>query len=180
MFLPDYVESGFAHASIVHEGVKEPLVRETKIIYESTPEDNPFPIFHPLVVFFIFLLLTLFISYRDVKKNKLSIRFDCVLFGVVGFAGILLLLLWVATSHHASAKNMNLLWALPTHLVAVVAFVRQPRWLEKYFLIVTVLAGLLLLSWSLLPQKLHYSLIPFVAALGVRAYVQYRIRKQGR
>lgn len=179
MFLPDYVASGFAHATIVHQGVKEPLVKATNVIYESTPEDDPFPIFHPLIVFFIFLLLTLFISYRDLKRNKLSIHFDGVLFAVVGFVGILLTLLWVATSHDASAKNMNLIWALPTHLVAVIAFVHQPKWLERYFLIVTILAVLLLVGWPFLPQKLHYSLIPFVSAIGVRAYVEYRIRKRG-
>lgn len=179
MFLPDYVESGFAHASIIHNGVKEPLVKEANIIYESVPEDNPFPIFHPLVVFFLFLLLVIFISYGDLRTNELSIRFDGVLFGLVGFVGTLLFLLWIATNHHASARNMNLLWALPTHLVAVVAFIRQPKWLGKYFLIVTILAVLLLLCWPFLPQKLHYSLIPFVAALGVRAFVEYRIRKRG-
>lgn len=179
MFLPEFVESGFAHAYIMHEGVKEPLVSGTNIIYETVPEDDSSGIFRPLWVFFIFLLVTLFISYRDLKRKRHSISFDSVLFGAIGVVGILLLFLWVATSHHASAKNLNLLWALPTHLVAVVAFPRQPKWLEKYFLITFLLTALLLISWPLLPQKPHYSLIPFVAALGVRAYVQFRIRKQG-
>jgi hypothetical protein len=42
-----------------------------------------------------------------------------------------------------------------------------------------VLCVLLLLVWPVLPQKLHIALIPLVAALGVRAFVQYRIRKHG-
>lgn len=180
MFLPDYVESGFAHAFIRHDGATEPLVRKTNIIFESVPEARPLKLFHPLVVFFLFLLLALFISYRDLKRARLSLVFDGALFTIVGLVGTSLLLLWVATSHHASAKNMNLFWALPTHLVAAFAFLRQPRWLEKYFLFVTVLSAALLVSWPILPQKLHYSLIPFVAAIGVRSYTQYRIRKSER
>jgi len=179
MFLPEYVESGFAHAKILHDGVNEPLVRETTVIYESKPEDYSFPLFHPLVLFFLFLLLTLFISYRDTRRKRLSMRFDAGLFAFTGITGTLLLLLWLATTHHASAKNFNLLWALPTHVVAVTAFTRHPRWLEKYFLVVAILMTLLVVSWPVLPQKLHYSLIPFVASLGIRAYLQYRLRKPG-
>lgn len=177
MFLPDYVESGFAHAFILHDGEKEPLVKETKIIYESAPEEPSASLFHPLVVFFLFLMVCLYISYRDLKRQKLSMVFDTALFGVLGFLGLALALLWLATNHHAAAKNLNLLWALPTHLVAIVAFVRQPRWLEKYFLAVALLYLLLLITWPFLPQKLHYSLIPLVAATGLRAYVQSRIRR---
>ncbi|MGC1244502.1 MAG: DUF4105 domain-containing protein [Chryseosolibacter sp.] len=177
MFLPDFVESGFAHAFIMHNGVKEPLVKETNLIYDSVPENDPGSFFHPLAAFVLFLLVTLYISYRDLKKKRLSLIFDSILFGVFGFLGVVLLLLWVATSHHASAKNLNLLWALPTHLVAIAAFVRQPKWLEKYFLATAIFYVILLISWPLLPQKLHYSLIPLVAAAGLRAYVQSRIRR---
>ncbi len=102
--------------------------------------------------------------------------FDATLFAVLGLLGLVFTLLWTATNHQAAAQNFNLMWALPTHLVAVVAFLRQPAWLRKYFLVVLIITGLLLLSWPLLPQKLHYALVPFVVAIGLRAYAQYRIR----
>ena len=177
MFLPDYVESGFAHATILANGEREPLVKKTNIIYESHPEENAAGLFTPLVVFTMFLFVTMLISYRDLKRHRISMYFDGVLLTLVGFLGLCLLLLWTVTSHHAAARNFNLLWALPTHLIAVIAFARQPKWLKKYFLIVTFAMGLLLLTWVLLPQDLHYSLIPLVIALGIRSFVQYRIRK---
>jgi hypothetical protein len=180
MFLPDFVESGFAHATILKGGAREPLVKETKIIYASAPEEYPTNFFHPMLIFSLFLLLAVFVSYRDRKRKKLSMVFDGILFGVLGFLGICLVLLWTATNHHAAAKNFNLLWALPTHLIAVIAFIRQPRWLEKYFLIVAVLTGTLFLTWFWLPQKLNYFLLPLVLAAGIRAYAQYRIRKEAR
>ncbi len=178
MFLPDFVESGFAHASINHHGTWESLVRSTSITYESLPEKYPINPFHPLMIFSLFLLITVFISYRDLKRKKLSTVFDTALFGILGILGIALLLLWTATNHQAAARNLNLLWALPTHIVAVFAFIRQPSWLKKYFLAVAILTALLVISWSLLPQKLNYFLIPFVMAGGVRAYTQFSVRKQ--
>lgn len=180
MFLPDYVESGFAHATIRRGGTWQPLVKETKILYEAFPEEHASGFFHPLNVFSFFLLLTLYISYRDLRRKKLSTLFDAILFGILGFLGICLFLLWTATSHHAAARNLNLLWALPTHLVAAFALIRQPRWLGGYFLAVAILTTVLLLSWPVLPQKLHYALTPFVVAIGVRAFTQYKIRKQVR
>ncbi len=177
MFLPDYVESGFNHATIIQGNSPQPLVNQTKVIYASLPEDSPTKLFHPLVVFSIFLLITSYISYRDLKRKRLSLLFDSIFFGSVGFLGICLLLLWVATSHQAAAKNFNLIWALPTHLVAVIAFTRKPGWLEKYFLLVVILCALLLISWPFLPQKLNYSLIPLVLALGIRSFTQFRLRQ---
>ena len=176
MFLPDYVESGFNHASILHNSVSVPLVKETNIIYESFPEDHSPGFFQPLTVFTIFLLGALYVSYRDLKRRQITMAFDAVLFSILGLLGIALLLLWTITSHHAAAKNFNLLWALPTHIVAVFAFIRQPAWLRTYFLAVVVLTGVLLITWPVLPQKLHYSLIPLVVAIGVRSFTQYKLR----
>lgn len=180
MFLPDYVESGFAHATILHGNSREPLVKENHVIYESLPEENASGLFHPLLVFFLFLLAAIYVSQRDLRKGKLSMLFDGIMFGVLGFLGICLLLLWTATSHQAAAKNFNLLWALPTHLVAVIAFIRQPKWLEKYFLTVLILSGLLLMAWPVIPQKLNYALVPLVLAIGLRSYTQYQVRKSVR
>lgn len=178
MFLPDYVESGFAHATILVNGEGQPLVKESKVVYESQPEEGSSNwLLHPLVVFTLFLFVTIFVTFRDLKRRRLSGYFDTALFTLLGLLGAVFLLLWTATNHKAAAQNFNLLWALPTHLIAVVAFIRQPAWLSRYFLVVLVITGLLLLSWPLLPQKLHYSLIPFVIAIGLRAYTQYRIRR---
>lgn len=180
MFLPEFVESGFAHAYIYHDGIKEPLVRETNIIYESQPEESAAGPFHPLLVFILFLLVTSLISLRDIRRARLSQGFDILLFGITGLLGMLLVILWLGTNHQAAAKNLNLLWALPTHLLVIPALLRRKRWLRTYFIAVAVLMILLLAIWFFLPQKLHYSLIPFVAAVAVRAYTRYRVKRPGR
>jgi hypothetical protein len=180
MFLPDFVESGFAHASIKQGNQTVPLVKKRVVIFE--PKRHPIRngIFQPLYVFSLFFLIAGLISYRDLSRKKLTMVFDTVYFTVLGVLGLLLLLLWLATDHHAAAKNFNLLWALPTHLIAVIAFLRKPKWLEKYFLGVTILSLVLLATWPILPQKLHYALIPIVMTSALRAFVQYRMRSINR
>jgi hypothetical protein len=129
-------------------------------------------------VFIVVFLIIAWISYRDLKRKKLSNVIDIALLSVTGAFGILFLLLWIATDHQAAAKNMNLLWALPTHLVAAIAFIRNARWLQTYFLAAGIISTLLLMSWPFLPQTLHYALIPLVMGIALRSFVQYHLRKQ--
>jgi hypothetical protein len=177
MFLPDYVESGFDHAAIQNaEGSFVPLVKGKRNIYESRDEEMPGGLPHPMYVFAVVAMVVTAITAWDLKRKSISTWLDAVLFGTIGIIGLTLLLLWFATDHKAAAYNYNLLWALPTHLIAVIAFVKQPPWLEKYFLITLIITVLLLASWLWIPQKLNYSLIPLVMALGVRMFAQYRLR----
>jgi hypothetical protein len=178
MFLPDYVESGFDHASVKKDSITTSLVLKKDIVYESRvqEEETSFP--HPLYVFGALAFIAIALSIFDFKRQKLSNWFDVVLFGAAGIIGVLLFLLWFFTDHKAAANNFNLLWALPTHLIAIAVFRRKPKWLASYFLAVVVMQALLLATWKLLPQQLNISLIPVVIALLVRALTQFRVRKQ--
>ena len=174
MFLPDYIESSFDHASI--NGL--PIVKEKVNVYESRDEDYPRSLFHPLNVFILIAVIALALSGWDLKRKKLSTWFDAMLFGVTGAVGLLLFMLWVATDHKAAANNFNLLWALPTNLIAAVAFYKNPKWLKRYFLATAVIAAFTLVLWPILPQQLNFFLVPLVVALFVRAWMQYRLRSQ--
>jgi hypothetical protein len=175
MFLPDYVLKGFANATIKRGTGSVPLVKQTLRIYEATPEkfSKGLP---PVYVFSALFLLALWITYRDFKRGQAALLFDGIFFSVLGVVGLLLLFLWTATDHHAAAKNFNLLWALPTHLVAAIALVKKPTWLRKYFLAVAILSALLLVFWFFLPQKMHYALIPIVMTIILRSWAQYKLK----
>lgn len=179
MFLPEFVEAGFSKAKIMKSGRPFPLVKQQISTYESQNPNPPQTLIHPLLVFSLFFVIIAIVSYRDIKRHKLTPWLDGIMFGVAGTLGVLFLLLWIATDHRAAAKNMNLLWALPTHLIAVFALIKNPGWLKNYFLAVAILSLIVLLSWGFLPQQLHYALIPFVMALGLRGYTQYLIRRSG-
>ncbi len=169
MFLPDYIESSFDHATI--NGL--PLVKKKSIVYEAKPEPvESLP--HPLLVFSCFLLITLVISFFDWKRKKLSKWFDLILFTVLGLVGIVLLLLWTSTDHKAAANNFNLLWALPTHLLVWGLLRKTPSaFIKNYFLAATIITGLLLITWAILPQQINVFLVPLVVAILARAAIIY-------
>jgi hypothetical protein len=171
MFLPDYIESSFDHAT--NKTTNSPLVKEKIITFEPQPEKTPFHWFHPWIVFGVAFAIVAFITWRDWQQKKLSKWFDVIFFSVIGLLGISLLMLWTMTDHNAAAKNFNLLWAVPTHFIAGLALIRKqkPTWLTKYFMGTAILCALLLGSWYLLPQALNVFLIPLVGMILLRALV---------
>jgi hypothetical protein len=178
MFLPDYVESGFDHATIqATSGAAILLVKQKSIVYEGH-EDNSFGYLpHPLALFIPLAFVALLLSRRDIKRKKLYKWFDALMFGATGLIGILLLVLWTLTDHQAAAKNFNLLWALPTNLIVAFALFGNRRWLVYYFYVVSGLLLMLLLTWPFLPQKLNLTLLPIVIVLLVRSLTNAMIRR---
>lgn len=170
MFLPDYIESSFDHATVRHDSIVKPLVKKKLSIYESGPEEIPKALIHPMTAFTLFLLLTLAITWFNWKRATKSKWFDVIVFGVTGLVGLLLFLLWVATDHRAAAKNFNLLWAMPLHVVFLPLYLLKKDVAIAYFKAITVLTALLLATWSMLPQQLNLFFVPFVMALAIRAY----------
>jgi hypothetical protein len=177
MFLPDYIESGFDHATIKRDGKDIPIVKEKIIVNAVRAEDPMGRLPHPLYWFGVLALISLFLTWKDFKRKKLSNWFDVVFFGVTGLIGLVLFLLWTATDHAAAAKNYNLLWALPTHLVIAFLLFKNRSWLANYFLGTLIILVFTLLAWKILPQALNISLIPVIIALAIRSFAQFKIRK---
>lgn len=172
MFLPDYIESAFNHATIERDGEVLPLVKKTITSYESKPlPPQKSNIWSPKMAFWSIMVLIIFLSFYQLKFNKSFVWFDFTIFFLFGLLGLFLLLLWVATDHAAASTNLNILWALPTHLfVAFMLFKKSaPKWLKHYFLGSGILMIVLILFWNLIPQDLHDSLIPITLLLGIRS-----------
>lgn len=175
MYLPDYILSSFDHATILRNGQALPFVKQTIPVFVNTPRPAPRAPIHPWTAFGIFFALTLGVSIYDWRRRKVSVWFDIFLFGILGFVGVLLLMLWTLTDHAAAANNFNLLWALPTHLLIFGIIIRKARPLvKKYFMGISVLSLLLLLTWTAIPQQMNLFLLPLVGAINFRAIVLYR------
>ncbi len=179
MFLPDYIESSFNHATIITSNGSKPLVKETVI---SDPPGEPMvfdTVPHPWTVFGALLVVVIVVSFLDFKKKKPSKWLDVILLFVTGAIGCLLFILWVATDHKAAANNFNLLWAFPTNLfTAFMIFGKKTEMVKKYYGFLTGITLLLLITWALLPQQLNVFLIPVVAALAIRYGLNYYLRKK--
>lgn len=171
MFLPDSLESGFDRAKIKSNSAWASLVKEKIIVFDADEPESSISFTHPWIIFGIISMGIIGLSYRDLKRQKTSGWLDKTLFITTGILGVLLVLLWTATSHKAAANNLNVLWALPTNLVF--PFIGKLK--KKYFLFAVSLTAGLVLSWFFLPQQLHVFLIPIVIALGARYWVNYKL-----
>ena len=172
MFLPDYIEQGFDHATLLRNGVRVPLVKDTIVTYESTPEPDTSSLITPLIVFGTLLLLGIILTIYELKNRRYFRWFDFILFTLVGLVGWLLFLLWVATDHQAAARNMNLLWAIPLFFPLSLWLIRgsRPPWLKWFFKFAFFALIIVILFWSTFPQDLHNSLVPLVALLALRCW----------
>lgn len=176
MFLPDYIEKGFDHATIKRGEKIVPLVNETRITNEAHPQPDASSAITPVMVFSAVFIFGLLLSWQEYRKKITYRWFDILLFTITGLLGWLLFLLWVATDHHAAARNFNLLWAVPLYVPGVFLLLRQniPRWTRMFFATAAVLALITLVFWPWWPQDLHNSLIPFVMLLALRGGLIYR------
>jgi hypothetical protein len=173
MFLPDYIESFVEHAFIQSDSAITSLVAEKTVVFEPTPSASSVNFIHPWIAFGILFLIVAAISFYDWQRKKISKWLDLLLFAVSGLIGILLLFLWAFTDHHDAARNFNLLWAFPLHLIgAMMLLQKNPgRRTLQYFTFVEILTGVLIGFWAIWPQQLNPFLLPVAFSILVRAIV---------
>lgn len=167
MFLPDFLMSGFENATIHKNGTIEPLVLETTTIYQAPePIKRGFSLFTPFWVFMLLAVLVILITYRNFQFDKQWFAIDYLVFLFTGLLGIVLLLMWFATDHSTTNKNLVLLWALPTNIIAL--FLLRKPWIKKYLYFALVLLVLILINWWWFPQKLNAAFFPIILIIASR------------
>lgn len=163
MFLPDHMHDLFAKAKINNT---TPLVRA-----ERTIPRRPFekPAFHPGLWErpLLMMCLVALIGLLCMANPRTERIFDTLFWFVLGVAGLIIAFLWFATDHSATKTNLNILWALPTHLLF---FWRRTRTelMDNYFTGAAILAALMLIFWKFVPQELPDAGIPIAALVVVK------------
>lgn len=173
MFLPDYIESFVEHATIQSDSAITSLVAKKKTVFEPAPSTSSVNFVHPWIAFGSLFLIVAGITLYDWRRKKISKWLDVILFGVAGLIGILLLFLWAFTDHHDAARNFNLLWAFPLHLIGAIMLLQKSpgKRTIQYFTFVEILTGILIGFWALWPQQLNPFLLPVAFSILVRAIV---------
>jgi len=170
-FLPDYVFEATAVATLKKDGDELPLVDETNVLYESTPQkEKKNFLTSPFFIFSVLGLLILGVTARDYKNKARSRVLDATLLFVTGLAGLILCFLWFGTDHTATANNYNLLWAFPFSLPIAFALAKKaPKiWVRRYVIFLILLLILLTIHWITGVQEFAIGLLPFFIALAVR------------
>lgn len=181
-FLPFYTYDAVAEATIERDGKMTPLVLKTEQLYHNKPRTNNNRFFmSPLFVFGFIGLLILWITFKDYKKASRSRFLDGILFAITGSIGIVLMLLWFATDHSATANNYNLLWAFPFSILFCVVIGKKepPSWIQRYVVFLILLLSLMTLHAITGVQRFAIGFVPLFVALAVRYfYVVFYLRQQ--
>ena len=172
MFLPDFLKSGFDNTVVSENGSTHKLVNKKNNILSEMAQQKPTPWYlHPLFIFGLIAFIGLLLSLSSLKNNKQFVLFDVLVFGGTSLLGIVLLFLWFFTDHQAMRPNLNTLWALPIHLPLITVLFRKnrPTWVKNYFKYHSIFILLLIAAWPILPQKLPYTILPFVFLILIRS-----------
>jgi len=166
MFLPEHLFSSLENATV---GDKK-LVFETRINNLDQDQIISRGIISPKIVFSIFLIISLYFSFRQIKYNNKFIYFDSLLFFLSGMVGILILFLWFFTDH-TSTNNLNILWAFPLNILAPFFIMKRTdsRFLNSYMILSSFMTFLILFMWIFYPEFFNNNLMIFVLAIFLRS-----------
>lgn len=183
MYLPDFLMKGFASAVIEQGQQKLPLVKATNVLFVAEKVSHDSTSISPSLVFWIFFILVVLLTFYQYRKENRAFYFDWFLFSITGLLGFLILFLWFGTDHYVTRNNWNLIWSNPFNLVFAFLLIRKRKDKEvgKYFLLYGLLLLLLLLLWKVVPQELNFHTIPLILLLAVRAlFIFYCHRSKDR
>jgi hypothetical protein len=157
MYLPDEMLIAFALAT--HEDGRS-LVAQYRIILPRIVEQDPASAVLPVFVFwglFIIALITLI-------NPRWSLIFDKSFFALLGLTGLIIIFLWFFTDHITTKSNLNILWALPTHLYFIwyAGYTSMKTSARFYFRMIALLSLALLIMWPFIPQDYHTAFFPIV------------------
>lgn len=172
MFLPDYLQLAFDHTTLTAGDQTGPLVARTDTVFWAEPQPSTARALPwPSVLLWGLFGAGLWATVRTWRQPPSQRRWpDMLLFSLVGLAGMLMLYLWVGTEHTVTRPNWNLLWAWPTHLVAVFGLGRpRARAVTRlYFGAAALVTGAFLVGSFVLPQAIPAASIPLLLLLLVR------------
>ncbi len=176
MYIPDNLMQGFDSARVFSDGVWKPLVERKHVLSENRIPFKSLPV-KPFFFFSALFLFIAFLSFRERKASEWKLWLDRTIFTITGLVGIILLLLWFFTNHGVTSNNLNILWAFPLALPAVWLISDKKstsKAITVLFFCQMLLALVVLIGFSLLPQQFSPSIIPIASIVLHRSFVIWK------
>jgi hypothetical protein len=169
IFLPKDLMQWAAGASYQTAAGKTALVGTTSTLYEAKPA-APSRAFPPVLAFIALLLLAILASAFSARLPKGRAAFDVLLFALALVPGLAILVFWLSAGYVEAGWNLNLLWASPLPIIALIlgskSSLRKPAiWL---FRVAAVLAALVAVAGGLGLQLIPIEARLFAAAVALR------------
>ncbi len=171
-YLPDYIIKAFENATIFKDNQPEKLVKKETFLLDFKEKKQTIVALNPMLVFSILAIIGLFITYRDVKRNRRTKWLDLFLFVFTGLIGILVVFLWFFTNHSTTPNNFNFLWAFAPNLFIAFFLLKkeQQKWIQNYLFLLMIMLALIPVVWIFKIQLLPISIIPILILLIIRYY----------
>ena len=168
MFLPRYIHTFFEVAKF--KNTNEPLVKKQEILNSKQLSVKHSFWSSPLFIFSVLSFLIVLSTYKNYKSNSRSKWLDVMIFSITGLIGVVILLLWFATDHTATAYNYNLLWAFAFNLLFIPTLLKKrvKKRFIGYLKFLLILLFLMALHWSTGVQSFNIGILPLWIALIVR------------
>lgn len=168
MFLPKNIYTFYEEAKF--QNSQEPLVKKQEILSATQTTLTSLFWISPLFIIGLLSLLLIFQTYRDFKTNSRARWLDVSIFTITGCVGVIILLLWFATDHTATAYNYNFLWAFAFNLLMIPTALKKSvkKRFVGYLKFLILLLLLMLLHWCTGVQSFNIALIPIWIGLIIR------------
>ncbi|MCF6366530.1 MAG: DUF4105 domain-containing protein [Bacteroidales bacterium] len=176
-FLPDYLEKSFDKAVLNINGVKKPIVKETRMLFEpkESISDTSSGMFTPVVLFYSLLFVFLVLTFVEYKNKKYYLILDKTLFFIVGFFGFIILLLWFGTEHGAVINNQNIIWAMPLFFIAAFMLKKNNKnYIKRFFIFMSALITVSLIINLAIYRLFDFALIPLLIIIIFRSVLIFR------
>jgi len=173
-FLPDYLFRGMDSA----ESNNKPIVSSKITLLDfSAAKKNSAGLTPDIVfscLFLVMIVLFIFRTSPGIAKTLLII--DIIFFSLLGLLGILMASMWMGRVDDVCSNNMNIFWALPTHIIAVFYIRKKAVWIKYYFLITSILASLLVIGFAWWPQRMNPAVLPILGIIIFRSLYHFQNR----
>jgi hypothetical protein len=125
LFLPKQLMETAASSGVRGQSRDAPFVQNSSVVFQAEKKKPSALAITPLAVSLIVLIAALASLFPPVRKRMLV--FDCALFAVAIVAGACILMFWLAAGYSEVGFNLNLLWANPLALIALLISRRSPK-----------------------------------------------------
>jgi hypothetical protein len=173
MYLPEDLMFQFDTTILSHDNKTLTNSIQT-VLKEQYPHSSP-TVFSPNITFWLLFILVAVLTFMELRYRFYAKVFDIVFFCMIFFLSLLVFYLCFVSDHHATKDNLNLLWANPLILYALIRL-HKSNIIVLYFLLGCL--AVLVLGFWFLPQSFNSAFLPIWLVLILRITLLILRKKQ--
>lgn len=159
MYLPEHMKEQFGKARILTPEGERKLVSSERKYLDNKLTFSYNALLDPTVIFTLFVLIVILISYLEIKRNTHFRFVDIILNSISIFAGLFFLFMWLGTDHSATNYNLNSLWLMPAQIVFLLTLFSKKINTQKWITIALSYQIFICIVVNFWPQESEFTFI---------------------